>query len=42
MWKEVGSVHSNHDKSIRSNRSREEVRFEPFFEQIKRHSNIEP
>ena len=30
MWKAVGSVRSGDDKSIRSNKSREEVRFEHF------------
>jgi hypothetical protein len=30
MWKAIGSVHSGDDKSVRSNRSREEARFEPF------------
>jgi hypothetical protein len=42
MWKSIGSVHSREDKSVRSNRSREELPFEPFRHGMARRSNLSP
>jgi hypothetical protein len=42
MWKSIGSVHSGEDKSVRSNRSREELPFESFRQNIARRSNLSP
>jgi hypothetical protein len=43
MWKAIGSVHSGDDRSIRSNRSREEVSFEHFRQHpANRSATLEP
>jgi hypothetical protein len=42
MWKAIGSVHSGDDRSIRSNRSREEVSFEHFHQHPANRSALEP
>jgi hypothetical protein len=42
MWKSIGSIHSGEDRSVRSNRSREELPFEPFRQSIARRSNFSP
>jgi len=42
MWKKIGSVHSGDDKSMRSNRSRIDVQAEPFYQSLKKRSNISP
>lgn len=42
MWKSIGSMHNGDDKSMRSNRSREELPFEPFRQGHARRSNLSP
>ena len=42
MWKTVGSVCDEGDKSVRSNRSRMDADLEPFHESLKRRSNMSP
>jgi hypothetical protein len=42
MWKSIGSIQSGDDKSMRSNRSREELPFEPFRQGHARRSNLSP
>jgi hypothetical protein len=42
MWKAVGSVNSEDDKSVRSNRSRMDINTEPFHQSLKRRSNLSP